>query len=139
MCNKEYLEDIKKASTILNLGINRRKAMAEYKAIFPGYREVWYSNNNITNMLSLGRVVDKYRVRYNSWIKDAFFMDTESGTKKFAYRMDNLYKYVPSTAKKVQFLETLKENKEFYTDRQVQRAKVARKVLQAVGYLSIKT
>ena len=89
-------------------------------------------------MLNLGRVVNKYRVRYDSWIKDAFFVDTESGTKKFVLGVDNLYKYILSTAKKVQFLKTLKENKEFYIDRQVQRAKAARKFLYIVGYPPVK-
>ena len=77
----------------------------------------------------------KYRVRYVSWKEDAFLVDTDKGIRKFMRGHDNIYKYLPPNKNvPIQLLETIEENKKYYTDQQVQQAKAARKFLQAVGY-----
>ena len=77
----------------------------------------------------------KYRVRYDSWQEDAFLVDIDKGIRKFVQGHNNIYKYLPpDTTVPIQLLETVKENKKFYTDWQVQWAKAACKFLQAVGY-----
>ena len=81
----------------------------------------------------------KYRVRYDSWQEDAFIVDTNKGVRKLVQGHDNIYKYLlPNKNILIQLLETIKENKKYYTNCQVQQAKAAQKFLQAVGYPHIK-
>ena len=96
-------------SKILSLSTNGGGCTSDQKANFPGYGEVWYNPNSMTNVLSLGGLADKYQVCYDSWVEDVFYVHTGSGIKKFAQDKDNLYKYVPATIKKVQFMEMVKE------------------------------
>ena len=117
---------IRKAQKTLWLGTNRDKATVIDIAELPGYGEVWFNKNSITNIVSLAGMAKKFQVQYDSWQEDAFIVDTNKGTRKFVCGQDNIYKYLPPDKEiPIQLLETIKENKKYYMECQVQCAKAA--------------
>ena len=131
--------NIRTADRKLCLGTNGGKATANKKADLKGYGKVWFNDKSITNIISLARMAKKYCVRYDSWQEDAFIVDTDKGVRKFVHGHDNIYKYLPPIKNvPLQLLETIEENKKYYTNHQFQQAKAAQKFLQAVGYPHIK-
>ena len=100
-------------------------------------------------------MTDRYRITFDSAIENAFNVHTEEGIVKFERTPGNLYKYSPkyrtNTSTKdirqtgvdephpdMQLLDTVQDNAQFYTPRQVCKAKKARTLLHALGCPSIK-
>ena len=86
-------------------------------------------------------MVNKHRVTFNSNKGNAFIVHCSKGPIRFSKIDQNLYVWKPPQYKPTvtgkQMVETIKGNKSFFTDRQVQRAKEARKLLQALGYPTV--
>ena len=105
-----------------------------------GYGKVWYHPNAIANVFSLARVADKYRVQYDSNIEDAFTVHGPNRKVKFNRIAENLYIWIPK-AEEIKagtaLVNTLQENKSFFTDRQIQKAKLAKKLLSTMAYPTI--
>ena len=119
------------------------------KADVPGWGEVWFDPNCMTNIFSYAHMADRYPITYDNRKEDAFIVHLPHKSVKFT-RENGLYLYRPPYIKqhaikdtqsesntKVQFLETVDENKKFYTKRQFERAKRARELLYSLGYPSI--
>ena len=84
---------------------------------------------------------DKYRITYDSSIEKAFVVHLPHKKVKFM-RHNGLYYHIPTynTLKSKQTslllnrsLESVDENKMFYTNQQVQRANLARQIYHAIG------
>ena len=84
---------------------------------------------------------DKYRITYDSSIEKAFVVHLPHKKVKFM-RHNGLYYHIPTynTLKSKQTslllnrsLESVDENKMFYTNQQVQRANLARHIYHAIG------
>jgi hypothetical protein len=131
------------------------------KADVPGWGEVWFDPTAMTNIFSYAQMVDRHPVTYDSTKEDAFIVHLPHKQVKFT-RENGLYVYRPPYVKQpvitkvaydnklqraklqpttvdnqAQFLETMDENKKFYTKRQFERAKRARELLYSLGYPSI--
>jgi hypothetical protein len=131
------------------------------KADVPGWGEVWFDPTAMTNIFSYAQMVDRHPVTYDSTKEDAFIVHLPHKQVKFT-RENGLYVYRPPYVKQpvitkvacdnkmqraklqpttvdnqAQFLETVDENKKFYTKCQFKRAKRARKLLYSLGYPSI--
>jgi hypothetical protein len=100
------------------------------------------SEEAITNIFSYAKMADKYRIIYaDSSNEDAFVVHI-SDTKQVRFtRLGNyLYVYKPPMKNnliKAQLLNIVEENKNFYTQRQFDRAKQARDLYHALGTPSI--
>jgi hypothetical protein len=110
----------------------------------------------MTNIFSYAQMVDRHPVTYDSTKEDAFIVHLLHKQVKFTQE-NGLYVYRPPYVKQpvitkvvydnklqpmtvdnqAQFLETVDENKKFYTKHQFERAKRARKLLYSLGYPSI--
>jgi hypothetical protein len=105
---------------------------------------VWYSDSAIANILSLSRVKKKFPITYDSKNDNEFhvikpdkhvvFKESDSGlyyhdTTDGAFRMLNANKTD---------IDTIKTNREGFTERDYERAKRARKALALAGYPSPK-
>ncbi len=117
-----------------------------------GFGEAWYDPDMLTNIFSFSKMADKHRVVYDSAKEDAILVHTDTGVIKFKRTPEGLYAYKPSdnykqlvaesksmavyaqTEEKAQHhVSTVKENMAGFTKREVERAKLARKVYHAMG------
>ena len=65
--NANMLERVYKSKSTLNLKSNGGNLKTRQKGKMTGYHtDVWYSKSDITNILSLGNVIEQYRVTYDS-------------------------------------------------------------------------
>ncbi len=109
------------------------------KAGLPEWGEVWFNPKAITNIFSRAEMADRYRMTYDSENQDAFIVHLPKQQVKFdRIGMDlNVHKWRPSKdnadSKHSQFINTVKENTTFYTQRQFERAKRARDMYHALG------
>ena len=85
-------------------------------------------------------MADRYRITYDSSKEDAFVVHMSDDKQVCFTRLgNNLYVYKPpiNNNVKAQLLNTVEENKSFYTQRQFDRAKRARDLYHALGTPSI--
>ena len=112
----------------------------------PEYGEVWYHPNGIANILSLAKVIKKYRVTFDSHDDNAFHVHKEDGTKRVIKQSkpglyycnmkdnnDNSKKMEPS------LINTIADNKSKYTNRDYWRAVLARKLQKTIGWQTTRT
>jgi len=64
--NAALLENIHDSDLSLDIHCNAGVATVNKIGNFPGYGVVWYHPGGIANILSLGRVKDKYQVTFDS-------------------------------------------------------------------------
>ena len=115
----------------LHLSTNAGLLKTNMQTDVTGYGKVWYHPNAIANVFSLARVADKYRVQYDSNTEDAFTVHGPNRKVKFHRIAENLYIWAPKAADikaGTALIYTLQENKSFFTDRQIQKAKLAKKL-----------
>jgi hypothetical protein len=107
------------------------------------YGTVWYSDSAIANILSLAQVKKKFPIKYDSTqgnqfvvikpVRNIVFQESHSG---LYYHDTENRAYVMLTTTKEAMVDTIKANREGFTDRDYKRAKRARKALGLVGYPS---
>jgi hypothetical protein len=81
-------------------------------------------------------MADGYRITYDSEKEDAFIVHLPDKPVRFKRIGMNLYVFKPNTtieAENAQMLNTVEENKTFFTERQFQRAKRAHHLFHALG------
>ena len=105
---------------------------------------MWFHKDAIGNIFGFRDLVSKYRITYDSEKEDAFLVHMEHKTVKFTRTPEGLYQFtVPQSYKEElkmnqeeksnNMIQTVDENKIVYTKRQMERAKVARKLYHIVG------
>ena len=139
-CNKNLVQNIKNVKTRMDLNTNAGTLSSRQQCTVPdfeNFKEVWFNEKAMTNILSFAKVRDLgYTIEYDS-VADTFTVDTPSKKYIFERSGTNLYYFIPDKPKEVQFVETLQENKIFYTSRQFERAKEARDFYHAMNCPSI--
>ena len=134
-CNEKFVRNIRKATKTLevhtNAGIFKAKKMAD----LPWHDiEVWYDPNSITNVLSFAIMAENFSIKYDNSKEDAFMINTPKGVLKFQQVSKYLYLFIPDGELQEKILlQTVDENKKFYTPQQVERAKRARDLSRAIG------
>ena len=137
-CNECLVTDIKDNShDPLVLSTNAGSTTIDQVANVPKYGKVHFDKNAMTNIFSLALMEDKHRVTYDSAVESAFIVHTPSGKIKFKRGPQNLYYMEAQYNTGICHVETVAENKKFYTDRQVSRAKRARDLLHSIGCPSV--
>jgi hypothetical protein len=141
-CNKDYVENIHEVSETLELITNGGSLVTNQKAYVPLFGEVWFSDQAITNIFSLHDMQKMYPVSYDSRKENAFVVELPHKSIKFTLVQPGLYKYCPRKCNQPavpgSFIQTVEENKKFYTEREVQRARKARELYHALGSPSLK-
>ena len=146
-CNPDMVTNIREVDESLTLTTNAGVLTTNLKADIPGWGEAWFAPNSMTNIFSYAEMADRYRITYDNEHDDSFCVHLPHKKVKFT-RENGLYLYKPpnvpkpsddkkALTDKVQLLETVDENKKFYTKRQFERAKRARELLYTLGYPTI--
>jgi hypothetical protein len=133
-CNKQLLTDIH-----CNAGTNEVKQVGTLM----NYDTVWYSASAIMNILSLAQVKKTFPITYDSNHGNQFVVNKPHHDVVFKESPSGLYyhdtanrEYGMLNIEKADMVDTFKANREGFTDRDYERAKIARKALGLVGYPS---
>ena len=116
--NTRMVQGIKTVEKPLQLITNGGEVMTDKKAIVPGFGEVWFDYDSIANIFSFAELKDKHRITYDSSKEDAFIVHLPNKTIKFSRTNQGLYLYKPNdyVLNKVSLVQTVEENKQFYTN-----------------------
>ena len=137
-CDRKHLTKIRDVDTPMHLTTNGGVLVVKLEGYLPGYGWIWYHPEAITNILSLSHVKKKWSITYDSDKDDLFRVDKGDGNiLEFKPSIKGLYYHDPK-AEEFALIETVAENKSYYTNRQFERAKVARELYQTIGHPSIK-
>jgi len=157
--NPELVSNIKKSDRQMLMATNAGTSINDTVAHVPGFGQVWFDPKAIANIFGFKDMKKKYRIKYDSEQEDAFLVYTQDGIIKFESTPEGLYRYKVSknylknlhkkknnenneTSKTdyttSNMVATLEENMTGFTDRQVQQAKLARKIYHNIGTPTIK-
>jgi hypothetical protein len=135
-CNPALLNDIRDAGKIINIHCNAGSTRLSEIGTLRNYGDVWFSKSAIANILSLSQLKECYPVKYDSIAGNQFVV--EQPTKNVIFQQTHSGLYCHDTKDRaVVMVNTVKENREGYTHREFERAKVARRALGMVGYPSL--
>jgi hypothetical protein len=156
--NPDLITNLRKSKKTLRMSTNAGTKDIKLEGEVINFGKAWYDPSMMTNIFSLSGMADKHRVEYDSSKEDAFKIHTPDGIIKFSRTPEGLYAYKPSakykkavamtknpvTYTQVETLEqhhvtTVKENMTGFTKREVDGAKLARKVYRALGCPSLES
>jgi hypothetical protein len=141
-CNSNLVQNIRQATSTLQLKCNAGIVYINRIADLPGFPEpVWFHDNGIANVLSLSRVSKFFPVTYNN--VEGFVIHKPDGQKhRFQESPRGLFYLDPSKQSQNKedtlLVMTVKKKKTAYSKRDVQRAKLARKLQHILGHPSTK-
>ena len=101
------------------------------------YGKVWFDEHAITNILCLKNVKHKYRVTYDSSTDGVFTVHKPGQQLHFVMHKDGLH-YHDTRNCDITLVQTVQENEEGYSQRQIQDTKKARDLYAKVGYPSVR-
>jgi hypothetical protein len=138
VCNKGLVTEVFKSKKGMRLASNGGTMTVHHKAKVKGYHtHVWFSERVITNILALSNVIKQYRVTYDSNEKMFIVHRHSHGMPNMEFRMhkSGLHYYDP---RDVEFtlINTVSENKEGFTKRQIKAAEAARTLYATLSYPS---
>ena len=139
-CNKSIVNKITKSKSRLKVQSNGGSMYVTNKASIPGYKnKVWFSKNAITNIISLKHLIQQYWVTYDSNDETFVVHRDKDGLTNMEFQMheSGLHYYDPKN-KQLTFVNTVSNNKESYSKKQVKEAETARALYAKLGYPSIK-
>jgi hypothetical protein len=134
--NPKMVTNIRESKTTLELATNVGTRTTKKIADVFGYGTVWYDETAIANIFRLSELKKKHRVTYDSEKEDALIVHMKKDTLKFEYNPKGLYTYKVSDKylkKQSHLINTVKENRVGYTQRQFEQAKRARELYHTVG------
>ena len=158
--NPELVHSIRSSRKTLNLATNAGILKTTQVATVPQYGDVWFNKEAITNIFSLAKMAEKYKIEYDSTKEDAFVVHMGQHKIKFNRTPNNLYVFIPTiyrdkpngvidtktaSSKPTIFMQsnyqlyvsTIQENMKMFTPREVKDAKKARGLYQTLGTPSI--
>jgi hypothetical protein len=124
-CNAALVSKTSKSNSSMRLKSNGGTMVVTRKATIPGYNKTaWFSTRAITNIIALRNLIDQYHVTYDS--DDLMFVvhrESESKPKnEFRMHESSLHYYDQRKEKHLTFVNTVSENKESFTKRQINGA-----------------
>jgi hypothetical protein len=143
---KKYLENLRTVNRGVKIncksGAMKTNQVGDY-----GSMNVWYIPDGIANIFSMNELEKKYRITYDSW-KGYYIVHTANGEIRF-HKDENGLPYIDleelskeAAALLVQtrseeaanaFVQTVRQNYEGYTKREVLQAKEARRAMGMIG------
>jgi hypothetical protein len=141
LCNAALVSKTCKSTTSMRLKSNGGTMVVTRKATMPGYnKDVWFSTRAITNIIALSNLIHQYRVTYDS--DDTMFVvhQESQGKPNMEFRMHKcgLHYYDPRNENHLAFINTVSENKEGFTKRQIKGAELARTLYKTFSYPSMR-
>ncbi len=97
---------------------------------------MWYYHDALTNILSLNNVTKKFRVTDDSAQGDHFTVHKADQLIHFDKNDNDLF-YHDAINRQITLLNTVAENEQGFSKRQLQQARYARKVYGSIGYPSM--
>jgi hypothetical protein len=143
--NPELVENICTTGRTLVLATNAGVKHINKEATVSGFGKVYYDEDAIVNIFGLSGLKKNHQVTYDSNKEDAFLVHMNDKIIKFEYSPDGLYQYKVSNDYQSNLqrdeekegtsnlVSTVTENKNGYTQRQLERAKEARRLYHIVG------
>ena len=136
--NSNLVTNINTTNELMELATNTGTKTITSKAEVPKYGRVWYDPDAITNIFGLCNLIKKYRVTFDSDKENAFVVHMPNKPIKFIASPNGLYYFKPSYKTGISnMVSTVNENRKNYTNRQFDRAKLARKLYHIVGAPSV--
>jgi hypothetical protein len=143
-CNPKFVENIRHADTPLCLDTSCGVLITTLKATVPSFGEVWFNPDAIANIFCMADIDDKYGMdRAIVSGKKAIRVITDPPVD-FVRRPEKLYFFPPKkfrTDTKLSdytFVDSVEENRLFFTSRQFDRTKRARQLYHTLGSPSVK-
>jgi hypothetical protein len=133
--NPKMVTNIRESKPTLKLATNAGTRTTKKIANVPGYGTVWYDKTAIANIYGLSKLKKKNRVTYDSEKEDAFIVRMNNNTLNFECNPEGLYTYKVSDEylkKQSHLINTVKEIRVGYTQRQFEQAKRARELYYIV-------
>jgi hypothetical protein len=130
------LENIQKSSTSMDIHSNSGMTTTNLMGDYPGYGRVWYDPNGIANILSMSQMVARgYKVTYSSSDGNAFTVDDPNGNYYGTFKQSpqGLYYMEHPTRHKMSLITTVAEKRANYTERDYQKATLARELQKIIG------
>jgi hypothetical protein len=140
-CNAALVSNTLKSTTSMRLKSNSGTMVVTHKSTMPGYnKDVWFSTRAITNIIALSILIQQYRVTYDSDDKMCVVHRESQGKPNMEFRMHKcgLNYYNPRKENHLDFVNTVSENKEGFTKRQIKGAELARTLYKTLSYPSMK-
>jgi hypothetical protein len=134
--NPKMVTNIRESKTTLELATNAGTRTTKKITNVPGYGTVWYDKTAIANIFGLSKLKKKHRVTCDSEKEDAFIVHMNNNTLKFECNPKGLYTYKvldEYLKKQNHLINTVKENRVGYTQRQFEQAKRAQELYHIVG------
>ena len=94
-CNPEMVHNIRNTDDTLSLTTNAGVLTTNKKADLPGWGEVWFSTEAVTNIFSMAHMVDRHPVTYDATKEDAFIVHLPHKQVKFCCNPNGLYIFKP--------------------------------------------
>jgi hypothetical protein len=131
------LTNIKASKKTLKIHCNDGTKLIAMEGTLRNYGTVWYYKDAITNILSLSNVKGKYPVKYDSEGGNKFFVVKPYNDIVFKQSPARLY-YHDTGNRAFVMVNTIKENREGFIRREVDKSKESRRALALFGYPSSK-
>jgi hypothetical protein len=140
-CNSAMVYKTIKSASSMRLKINGGTMLVTHKAYMTGYHKtVWFSKKAITKIIALHKLIQQYRVTYDS--DDLIFVvHCESESKpdmEFCMHECGMHYYDPRKTEHLDFVSTVSENKEGFTKRKIKGAEAVRALYTTLSYPSMK-
>ena len=134
--NPHLVKNIHTSSQPITVTSHAGKRSITEQALLPGYGLVWFDRDGPANILALHTAQRRFNITYNSSAGNTFDLsDKATGRLKHRFKQsaEGLFYLDAKTLHHDSFLTTVKANEELYTDREVSRAQLARKVQAKIG------
>ena len=146
-CNEKLVKNVHDSKNLLEMATNAGTRLTSKQATVEGYGDVWYDDKAIANIFSLHKMAKKkgYRIQYDSEVEDAFIVTrpdpddtTKTQTRRFVATAEGLYAFQAFDNKKSEetstclLVDTVAKWQGGYTQREYERAKVARTLKHSV-------
>ena len=132
ICNKDWLHDIHENGTSITIHCNAGAVRLTKQGYFGSYPEpVWFNPHGIANIMSLDNVAKYFRITMDTDTEKAMMVHKDNGqVMKFTPTGKGLYHHNLSSEDGGlwSFITTVADKADKYTDRALQRARVARRL-----------
>ena len=100
----------------------------------PGVGTVHYHKDSIANVLSFSKISKDYQITFNNKVDNCFIVHRRNNKLKFLRSPKGLYFYdTRKPTSGLQMVQTVKDNENAFTKRQVQQARLARQLYTLLG------
>jgi hypothetical protein len=144
--SKKHLSNIRTMACGIKINCNAGNLKTNQQGDY-GMMSVWYIPEGIANIFSMNKLETKYWITYDSW-EGYYVVHTQNGPVRF-YKDENGLPYIDlkdseqntaalliqtgSEEAAIAFVQTVQQNYEGFTKKEVQQAKEARRAMGLIG------